>query len=1219
MRLSIILIFSAVFTINAAVYSQSKRVTLNLTNVSFSKLFEEIRRQTDYSFFFNNGKINELDKKITVKKTNTTVKEILDEVLAGTSLSYKLVDGVVVIVDNKKIEPQIQQQDAYTISGIITDKVTKEALPGVSIAVKNSKLGTATDIDGKFSIKTPLKPTVLVISYIGYKTREIPISKSIDNMPIQLEVESQDLNEVVVTGYQVIDKRMLTSSVATIEAEELNIKGAVSLDKMLEGKAAGLQVTNLSATPGAAAKIRVRSGSTFTGSQSPLWVIDGVIYEDPVPLSANDINSFDNVNLIGNAISGINPSDIAKIDILKDASATAIYGTRAANGVIVISTKRGKEGKPSMSYASGFSFSQAPTYSNYNLMNSAQRIDVSREIYARNLGYNQSYNNVDRLGYEGALMNLWDGTYTQQQFQDKVSYLETLNSDWFQALYRNSFTQTHSLSASGGSTNARYYFSLGYDDQKGTERNVGLNRLTARSNIDLDIRPNVLVSFKLNGSVQKAHYNHSSTNAFDTAYYTSRTIPIYNEDGSYFMQSQQIAAADSYGGIAYGGYNILKEMANSAKNITNKDFSIVGNIKWDFLKRFRFTSQASYRNTTNLSEEWITEDSFYAAKLRTYEFFEDQIQQRVDLNGSLPFGGVYSGGMVSQDNYSITNQLNYRERIGNHSFNLNLGQEARSIKYWGATGFTVPGYNHYQGRGFIALDYPRLAIDNVNNITYTNFGNYDYDNMINWLTNKPGSMSVYPNITDKTQNFMSFFGIFNYVYSDRYIFNFNMRSDGSNAFGQYERYKFKPAWSVSGRWNIHNEKFFNKTENIDELALRASYGIRGTMPNATPYLTLSNYGRNSTIYYPETVANLSSFPNANLRWEKTATTDLGLNFSLYKGRISGAFDYSYSKSVDLLQSRPVSLVNGAAVQQVNAGSKDVSNYEISVRTINIKTKKLSWSTNFNFSYSKDRVLKGFEDGAQSGLTISNYLGGNIYRAGFPTNGFFSYQFDGLNSNGLPTFKHLVEENMTPEQQLKTALVYQGSRVPLYYGGFGTSLNSGNFTLSANFTYKLGYKTRLLKLYNGNQNLPLPYENMSSEFANRWKQAGDEAITNIPSLSNYDLRFVSNSSANGLNDVYVTNSLYTVPAGSNAWWMYDYSDARVVNASHIRFQAVTLSYNLPSQWIKAAGLNSMNVGLQGSNLGVIAFDKKLKGQDPEQVSGIGMPSVPTYSLSANISF
>lgn len=1202
MRLSIILILSAVLSINAATYSQSKRVSLSLTNVSFSKLFEEIRKQTDYSFFFNDEKINALAD-ISVNKTNAPVEEILDEVLKGTDLSYKVVDGVIVIVENGKVAP-IQ---TITVDGIVLDSETNEAILGANVLVKNSRLGVVTDFDGKFKINLP-KSSTLVISYLGYENQEVLVESS-TSLKVRLKPTVENLNEVVIsTGYSKIDRTENTSSVASVSSEELDIVGAVTIDKMLEGKATGLSITNLSSTPGAAAKIRVRGGSTFTGNQSPLWVVDGVIYEDPVPLSASDINSFDNVNIIGNALTGINPTDIAKIDILKDASATAIYGTRAANGVIVITTKRGKQGKPQLNYSTGLSFVQAPSYSDLNLMNSQERVDVSREMYHRNLGYGQSYDNIDRIGYEGALLNLWDGTYTQQEFQNQVSYLETLNTDWFGELYRDSFVQTHALSASGGSENARYYFSLGYDDQKGAENNVGLNRITARSNIDLDVRDNVKLSFRMNGSIQEATYNHSSVNTFNTAYYTARTMPIYNEDGSYFKQSQLIGTYD--GQRIYAGYNVLNEMNESANNITNKGLTLAANLNWEFLNDFRFNSQVSYRNTTNLNEEWITENTFYAAKLRTYDAFEDLIEDFQNSSGYLPFGGVYNGGMVSQDTYSITNQLNYNKKLGKHQLNINLSQEARSVNYWGATGFTVPGYNHYQGRGFVALPRATNIVGQENS--------YDYSNMINWLTTS-GSLNVYPTVTDRVSNFMSWFGIFNYVYDSRYIFNFNMRSDGSNQFGQYERYKFKPTYSVSGRWNIHNESFLRDSKSIDELALRASYGVRGTMPNASPYLIITNYGKNNATYYPENTAQLSEFPNANLRWEKTTTTDLGLNFSFWGGRLSGALDYSYSKSEDLLQSRPISLVNGSAVQQFNSGSKDVSNYELSLRGVLLKQKDLGISANLNFSYSKDRVLEGFEEGAQLALTVNDYLSGNIYRSGFPTNGFFAYQFDGLNENGLPTFKNLVMEGTSSEKQLEAALSYQGSRVPLYYGGFGTQIRSGNFTLSANFTYKLGYKTRLLSLYNGNQNLPLPYENMSGEFNNRWRQTGDELTTNIPAISNYNQTFTNDPTANGLDKIYVTNYGYVMPTGTNAWWMYDRSDARIVNADHIRFQSLTLSYNLPQVILEPIGIKYVNVGVQGSNLGFIAFDKDLKGQDPEQVSGIGMPTLPTYSLSLNVSF
>ncbi len=1216
MKISLLLIAIGTMTVSASSFSQNKKISLQADDINIIELLEEIREKSDYSYFLSDANVRNLDH-ISVNKKDTPVKEILEDVFEYTDYTYTMA-GDVIIVKRKSVEEQGTQQEIrkkVRVKGVVKDSETGETLIGVNINITNSILGAITDVNGEFDFVLPYLQDgmKLVFSYVGFENMEVPIDPEKEMYKIQMLSVITELDDVVVTGYQVIDKRVLTSSIASVEAEELDMIGSLSVDQMLEGKATGLMITNQSSTPGAAAKVRIRGGSTFTGNQSPLWVIDGVIYEDPVPLSADEINSFDNINLIGNALTGINPQDIAKIDVLKDASATAIYGTRAANGVIVITTKRGKEGKPSLSYSGGLSVVRAPQYSDFNLMNSKERIDVSREIYENNLGFSSSYDNVDRIGYEGALMNHWDGTYNFEQFQNQVSYLETLNADWFGELYRPAVKQQHSLNASGGSKNARYYFSLGYDDQQGTEKNVDLNRITTRSNLDLDLRDNILLSFRMSGSVQKATYNHNSVNPFNTAYYTSRAVPIYDEDGDYFYQNKQMYSGVN--GYVYGRYNILNEMENSEKNITNKDLALSASLRWNFLNNFRFTSLVSYRNTTNLTEEWINEDTYYIAGLRTYDAFEEMIAEDVNKGSTVPFGGIYSGGMVSQDTYSITNQLNYNKVInGKHVFNVNLGQEARSANYWGATGFQVPGYNHYQGRGFIVLDHPSYSTSSGG----IDFESYDYDAMISWLTDK-GGVSVYPNITDKVKNSMSVFGILNYVYDNRYVVNLNMRSDGSNTFGQYQRYKFKPAWSVSARWNIHKEAFMGGNNLFDELALRASYGVRGTMPNASPYLLISNYGRYSSVYYPETTARLSEFPNANLRWEKTETVNIGLNYSLLKGRINGAFDYAYSKSNDLIQSRPVSLVNGSSSQLYNAGSKDVTSYEFSIRTVNIKKDKFGWSTNFNLSYDKDRVLEGFEEGVQYNLTVKDYLSGSIYREGFPTNGFFSYQFDGLTEEGLPTFKHLVEEDMTPEQQLEAMLVYEGSRVPLYYGGFGTQVKYGNLSLSANFTYKLGYKTRLLPLYNGNQNLPLPYENINSAFNNRWKQAGDENITNIPVITDYNMRLTSNPDADGYDNVYATNPGYIASAGSNLWRMYDYSDARVVNADHIRLQTITLSYTMPRKWIQGTGIKHLNMGIQASNVAVWAFDKDLTGQDPEQVSGIGMPNLPTYSLNLNISF
>ncbi len=1202
---------SALYAVNPA---PEKRVSINMEGGTLVHLFEEIREQTSYNFLYNQEKVTGLDD-ININEDDATVEAVLDEVLKDTPYEYRITGNIIVIRDAQRVQDQ-NQSVIRTIVGVVTDAQSGETLPGVSVRAKNSVLGTVTDVDGNFSMQQLPHVKVLIFSYIGYENFELKIDERTE-YKIELTQQVELIDDVVVTGYQVINKNELTSAITSIKAEELEKIAPLTVDQMLEGKATGLMITTLSSTPGAASKVRIRGSGTFTGNQEPLWVVDGVIYEDPVPLSADEINSFDNINLIGNAITGINPQDIESINVLKDASATALYGTRAANGVIVITTKRGKVGKPSLNYSGGFSYTAAPTYSDFNLMNSKQRIDVSRELYQQNLGYPSeilSGNGNYSYGYEGALQRLWDETYTFSQFKESVSSLETLNADWFDALYQPAISQKHSVSVSGGAPNVRYYISLGYDDSQGTEKGVGVQRITARSNLDIDLSEKLLLSFNMSGSVTESDYNHSSINLFNEAYYTSRAVPVLNADGSYAYQVQRLATGvedtDGDGAVndIYGNYHVLNELENSDRNITNKDLNLSASLRWNITRGLRFTTQASYRNTTNLTEEWIGENTFFIAKLRTYDDFSDMQQSLVNSSATVPFGGIYSGGYTTQKAYNLRNQLNYSKVLAEkHVFNLNLGQETRSVNYLGASGWQVPGYNHAQGRSFISL--PTVSSGTEGKIAE------GYMNMITWMTQNDGS--IYPNITDRLSNSISGFGVFTYSFDNRYIVNFNMRSDGSNTFGQYEKYKFRPAWSTSARWNVHKESFFGNSGILDEFALRASYGFRGTMPNGSPYLTISKFGRLSATFYPESVSSLSNFPNANLSWETTKTTNLGLNYSFFKGRINGAVDYAYSLSEGLLLSTPVSLVNGQGTQTYNGGSKEVRSFEVSLNTVNIKAKNFRWSTNANLSLERDRVIEGISNDLTSTNTISNYLGGTIYASNFPSSGFFSYQFDGLDANGLPTFKNLVaDDDQTIAEHLEQVLVYEGTRLPKYYGGFGTRVSYKNLSLSANFSYKLGYKVRLLSLYNGSQNMPMPYENMSAEFLNRWRQSGDENSTNIPGLSSY---YLDLESYDALGVIQASNISYIAPSGVSGWYLYDNSNARTVRGDHIRWQSLTMSYNIPKKMTSRLGISNARVALQGSNLAVWAFDKNLKGQDPEQVQGVGMPALPTYSFNINIGF
>lgn len=1194
-----VLIFLAVmFSTNAFGAAFSQNVSVSFVNTPLRTVFKQFRAQTGLFFVYNE---EEIDHSSCVNVTSNKILPIdkaMELVLSGLPYSFVITDDSVVIKPKPADQQQPQQPQRKFLTGVVTDP-SGAPLAGVAVMVKGTGRGVSTDSKGNYRLEVGKGETVR-FSFMGMKSREVVYADQ-KELNVRLEEQAQKVEDVVVTGFQVVDKRTLTSSISTITADDLDKVGALSIDQMLEGKATGLMVTTLASQPGAASKIRVRGAGSFTGSREPLWVIDGVPYEDPVPLEASEINSLDNINLIGNAITGLNPQDIESINVLKDASATAVYGSRAANGVIVITTKRGKKGSPSLSYQGSLSAVNRPSYSNFNLMNSKERIDVSREMFDRQLTF-ETVSQTKLVGYEGAVQTYWsDGDF--DKFQNSVSKMEKLNFDWFDELYRPALTQAHSVSLSGGSDNMRYYTSLGYNNEKGTEKGVGLERITARSNLDINLRSNVLVSIGIDGSVQSADYNHSSINVFDQAYYSSRAVGAYDDNGDLFYLQSKIRddCWDNngnyiYDNYLYAKYNVIHEMNSTGRKIENKAFNINASLQWDITKHLRFTSRVAYRNTTNKTEEWANESSNLVTLLRGYDLADEVSDYYIRAYSVVPAGGIYSNGFVGQTSKSIRNQLNYSRNWGKHIVNANFTQEASSVRYKGATGWASPGYYEEQGNSFTYL--PSVSVSCHPLLTPT----YQYLDAVQWLTGQ-SSYSIYPTITNTLTNTLSWVGILTYSYDNRYILNFNIRQDGSNAFGQYEKNRFRPSWSVSGRWNIHDEKPFLDKMWLNELALRASYGYRGTAPNVSPSLILSSYTQGITQYYPEYVSSLSSFPNANLRWEKSATFNAGLNFALFDNRLTGAFDYSYTKATDLLLTRPVSLVNGIGAELYNGGAKEDHTYEFNIIGQPIRTKDWGWSVNLNLTYLKENILVGSDDAT---ISIDKYLNGTIMTEGFPVDGFFSYHFTGLNEEGLPTFDGLAETYDTVYERMQAGMVYSGNRLPKFYGGFGTEVRWRNLTLSANFTYKIGQVIRLLPLYSGATSMPRSNENMSAEFVNRWRKAGDEATTDIPRL---------NATQTSLSEVGIKSNSQLFGSYTTLEKLYDMSDARTAKGDYIRLSTLTLSYRIPT----LLSFNNLTLRFQATNLGVITFDPKLKGQDPEQVNSIGLPSLPTYTFGLNIGF
>lgn len=1199
------LFLTIVFTIHAYGSVSSQNVNLEFKNASLRQVFKSLKQQTGYLFMFNE---EEVDKNIrlSLHEKGIAFDAAMEKILEDLPYAYDVVDDMVIIkpIVRQEVQPQENEPQMIKIHGRVCDG-SGEPLPGVCIVLKGSSAGVATDVNGDYTMVLEKKKQILQFSFIGMETKDVAWNGQ-NELNVTMESCVLKMDEVVVTGYQTIDKRKLTSAITTITSEDLDFKGALTVDQMLEGKVPGLLSMNLSATPGAAVKMRLRGTSTFTGSREPLWVIDGIIYENPVPLSADEINSWDNVNLIGNAITGLNPQDIERIDVLKDASATAIYGTRASNGVIVVTTKTGQIGSTTLSYSFNAGIQRRPNYNDFELMNSKERIDVSREIMDRGLYFTYT---PQRLGYEGLMMDYWDKKITFGQFQQQVSELESTNADWFGALYRNSFSHSHNISLSGGSRGTKYYFSIGYTDDKGAEIGADLWRLTARMNLSTRLRDNILLDLRLSGSVQEGDYNPKGYSAFDEAYYTNRTIPVRNPDGSLHYVDKKVNEDQTTHAYTYAKYNILNEFENGSNQVTNKSLNFTASLNWELLPNLRYVGMVGLTTTTNLTEDWMGEKSFAIAEMRGYDYGET-ISGNISP-GSIIDGGTYANSSTNQYSWTVRNQLNYNFDIHDiHHFNIDLGQEAKSTIYKGTTSGTFPGFMKEQGLGFVFLPYNIDSSD------------YEYHFAIRkWFLQGGG---VYPALTDKVENTLSFYGTFTYTYQNRYSINFNLRNDGSNRFGQYNNEKFNPVWSVSGRWNINEEAFFNNSW-METLALRASYGYRGNVPNESPYLLMNKPIKESIS--GELGAMLNSFPNANLKWEKTSTVNIGLDWSFLRGRISGAFNYYMSKSVDLVASRPVSRVNGMEYLKYNDGEAKNTGIEFSISTRNIDTPNFKWRTSFSASRNKNVVKRGMKGGGVMSNTYESYVNGSVVTEGESVDGFYSYKFAGLDKYGLPRFHDLYgnDPNISREDYLKKIFAFSGSRTPTVFGNFSTEFYYKKITLRAEFNYKVGYKARLLRLYKDNNvSLPFPEDNLHQSIANRWRKPGDEKYTDIPVLTNIALSRPDPYYTSGPNDYRYTmidKAFLDIagPSSNTGWYMYDNSDLRVANASHIRIRSVTLGYDLPKKWIKRAGMSYARIDFQAQNLGVIVFDKKLKGQDPDQVASIGMPVVPTFNFGLTVSF
>lgn len=802
--------------------------------------------------------------------------------------------------------------------------VTAEDLKKAGSA--QTTMGVITDVDGQFSIAIPAGITRFFCSYVGYDVLEVKLVPGKEHYEITLHASSQMLDAVVVTGYQTVERRKLTAAVSKLDISDETIGAVKSIDQALAGQIAGLSVSPTSGAPGAPAKIRIRGTASLNGTQDPLWVLDGI------PLEGTDVPEPDELNDITNmkqsSIAGLNPADIENITILKDAAATAIYGARAANGVIVITTKKGKVGKPVINFSSRFTYTPTLSLDRLNLLNSAEKVglemDMIRNNYSPDNHKGGVYNILSNYNELSAFQNGgWDALSSDTQAA--INRLKSVNTNWGDILFRDAFSQEYNLSLSGGTERVTYYTSFGYYKEDGNVDGVGMDRFNLVGKTSYKVNSILKVGASMFANRRKnTNYLTDAYGMSNPVFYSRKANPyfeLYDKNGNYNYDYDIQNNTDKD-----LGFNIFEERQNTSNESVVNSFSSIFDAELRFNDKWKLTSQFGYQ-LEKTSREEIADWESYAMR---YYYKLSEYSQGGETKHFLPEGGMQKSYENSNSQITWKAMGEYRDSFNDiHELEVMAGTELR--KTWYETLFSA-------GYGF---DRKTLMTKPVI------FPNESY------ATSFPLHQTTY-----KENAYVSFYSTASYSLLNRYTVGGSIRFDGSDLFGVDKKYRYLPLYSVSALWRLSQEPFMQQAKWVDNLVFRASYGLQGNIDKNTSPFLLGTYRSESILPgVSEDVIIINSAPNKKLRWEKTQSVNAGFDFSVLNQAINLSVDYYYRKGTDLIALRMLPLETGFTSMNVNWASMENKGVEISLSTRNITTKNFSWYTNFNFAYNGNKVLQ----------------------------------------------------------------------------------------------------------------------------------------------------------------------------------------------------------------------------------------------------------------------
>ncbi|MCF2503185.1 SusC/RagA family TonB-linked outer membrane protein [Dyadobacter sp. CY107] len=1076
------------------------------------------------------------------------------------------------------------------IKGVVKS-TTGEALIGSTIRVKGTQKGTVTNEKGEFVLQGVNDAATLVVTMIGFLPKEVKAARSIS---IELAEDAVGLQDVVVTGFQQIDKNKFTGSAVTLKTDDVKIDGLPDVSRMLEGRAAGVSIQNVSGTFGAAPKVRIRGATSLNGDNKPLWVIDGVVQEDIVNISNDQLSSGDPTTLLGSAVAGLNPADIETFDILKDAAAAALYGARAMNGVIVITTKKGKSGKPVITYAGNFSTQLTPSYRNFNIMNSAQQMSVLGELERKGYLTSNILSKPD-YGVYGKYYNSLTGD-DQGNFpmpntpEAKRNFLlgyARANTDWFDVLFKQNFIQEHSVSVSFGTDKSTSYVSTSYLDDNGWTIADKVKRYTLNFKNTYQLSPKITLGLLTLASVRRQEAPGSLSrrsnpvegkfdrdfdiNPFSYALNTSRTLTAYDENGNLEFFRRNFAP-----------FNIVSELENNRIKLNLADIKLQGDFSYKITDDITYDFIGALRYIQTGREHIITENSnmanaYRAADNSTIALANKYLYTDPDVPNAYPVVVLPSGGFYNTNEdqllfYNIRNNIRYNKTFNErHAVSLLAGQE---IKYSNRQNRNNTGYGfQYEQGGTPFVDYRILKQTIEANFQYYGM-RMDYE------------------------RFAAFYGSAGYTLDDKYNFTGYVRYDGSNGFGKSAIARWLPTYTVAGSWNFDREEFIKRFKWLSMGRLRASYGLSADTGPATnsaalfqSIITRRPYGDEK-----ESAIQLASLENTELTWEKLYSGNVGLDLGFLANRINLSVDGYIRNSFDLIDEIKTSGIGGQIYKVANYADMESYGVDFSLDGVLFKNKDWDFRSRVTVGYARTRITN--VDNTPGIFDLVKAEGANVQ--GKPVRSLFSIKYNSLNpETGVPIFLNEngeVSSDVYLQDQNVAYLKYEGPVDPPFTGGFNNTLTYKDLSLNVFLTYQAGNKIRLNPLYKSTFS---DLDAMPREFLDRWVMSGDEDVTKVPSISDQ------------LEQQYL--------AGTYPYNIYNYSTERVAKGDFIRLKSVSLAYKVPLIIASKYGFKGASIQLSSINPWLIYADKKLKGQDPEffNSGGVAQPIQKQFTVALKL--